>query len=101
MQTVRIPAHWETILNSAVFAVVLLIAALARLWAAPLSAGPDVAQFRAIARHVASRRLGERNRGHPSEDVDGCQVVCRVHVQCELADFAWWYPKPDAAGQVG
>ena len=37
-------------LNSALFAVVLIIAALTRLWAVPLSAGPDVAQFWAFAR---------------------------------------------------
>jgi len=42
-------ANWKNALHSGLLGVVLTIAALMRLWAAPLSAGPDVAQFRAFA----------------------------------------------------
>jgi hypothetical protein len=43
-------SDWKNALHSGLLGVVLTIAALMRLWAAPLSAGPDVAQFWAFAR---------------------------------------------------
>ncbi len=39
----------KSMLNPVLFAVILIVAASIRFWAAPLSAGPDVAQFWAFA----------------------------------------------------
>lgn len=43
-------SRWKNTLPFGLFAMSMIIAALIRLWAAPLSAGPDVAQFWAFAK---------------------------------------------------